>query len=57
MSNGTGTVYLVINPELGWDNVYRVYDADVITVEELEEFYPENEYVILEKTIHTSING
>lgn len=51
----TPGVYLVINPELGWDNVCRAYTDDTITIEELLVKYPEDEYIIVEKTLHTSI--
>ena len=48
-------VYIVINPELGWDNVVGVFDPSKVTKEELENAFPESKGYILEgKSVETS---
>lgn len=39
-------VYVVTNPELGWDCVVAVYDASTCTEEDLEFMYDVDDYVI-----------
>lgn len=39
-------VYVVTMPELGWDCVVGVFDADSVSLKSLEEVFPEGEYVI-----------
>ena len=33
------SVYIVTDPELGWDCVIEVFDADEVTKEEVEEVF------------------
>lgn len=51
------TVYVVTNPELGWDCVIGVYDAKYVTLLSLQEEFPEDEYVIHEQTLETKHNA
>jgi hypothetical protein len=44
-------VYVVTNPELGWDCVVGVYDCDAITLSKLQRCFPEDQYVIHEQLI------
>lgn len=39
------SVFIVICPELGWDNVVGVYDPDYVTFEELRDAFPEEYYI------------
>lgn len=39
-------VYVVTNPELGWDCVIGVFKCDDVSKEHLEQVFPVNEYVI-----------
>ena len=39
-------VYVVTNPELGWDCVVGVYDCDATSHCELRRCFPEDQYVI-----------
>lgn len=39
-------VYVVTMPELGWDCVVGVFNADSVSVETLEKTFPESQYVI-----------
>jgi hypothetical protein len=50
------TVYIVINPELGWDNVVGIFDPDHITREQLEAEFPEDDYELDERTVYTSVD-
>lgn len=49
------TVILVINPELGWDNIVSVYDANFITMEEVEAHYGKELYGFVTRELHTKI--
>lgn len=44
-------VYLVICPEMGWDNVVGIYNKEYTDVERLQEEFPDDQYVINERTI------
>ena len=48
-------VYVVRGLDLGWDCVMAVYDFDTTILEELQEEFPEDQHVISEFTINTSI--
>lgn len=39
-------VYVVTNPELGWDCVVGVFNADSLSKECLEAVFPKSEYQI-----------
>lgn len=39
-------VYVVTMPELGWDCVIGVFNADSVSREKLEEVFPEGIYVV-----------
>ena len=39
-------VYVVTNPELGWDCVVAVFKCDDVSKESIKEVFPDNEYVI-----------
>lgn len=49
------TVYVVQYLELGWDNVIGVFDANEVSIEELQEVYSGKYYVITDRTLATSI--
>lgn len=53
----TQRVYVVSNPELGWDCIVAVYDWGNIILKELQERYPEDEYVIHERILRTDIGN
>ena len=44
-------VYVVTGFDLGWDNVVGVYDADKVSLEQLQELFPNNEYYIDDKQV------
>lgn len=49
-------VYVVTNPELGWDCVVAVYDANEVQVGELEaEYHEDDGYVIHHKLLLTRV--
>ena len=39
-------VYVVTNPELGWDCVVAVFKCDDVSKESIKKVFPEGEYVI-----------
>lgn len=48
-------VYVVINPELGWDNVVGIFDENLISEEELLEEYPYPDYVIKVQDVQVTV--
>lgn len=49
-------VWVVINLDLGWDNVVGIYDMEDVTFEQLEEFFPEDErYYISDRQISSKV--
>lgn len=50
-------VYVVVNLELGWDNVVGVFSWDKFTEEELSECFPsDDDYVIFEKVVDEDLS-
>lgn len=49
------SVYVVTMPELGWDCVIGVFDSNLVTQEELEQQYTDDQYVIHQQYLQTSI--
>lgn len=45
-------VYVVTNPELGWDCVVGVFKCDDVSKESLEKVFPKGEYVIRHQQVH-----
>lgn len=50
-------LYVITQPELGWDCVVAVFPQFQYTKEQLEEVFPEDFYVIHEKTLEYSLDG
>lgn len=49
-------VYVVVNLELGWDNVVGVFDWDKFTEDEILERFPrEQMYMFFEKDVEISL--
>lgn len=50
-------VYVVVNLELGWDNIVGVFSWDKFTKEELLERFPrDDKYVIFEKCVDEDLS-
>lgn len=49
-------VYVVTNPDLGWNCLVGVFDYSSFTKEELESQFPMDEYIIRETEIYTDIS-
>ncbi len=50
------TVFIVTNPELGWDCIVDVFDANEITLEQVREVYPKKYgYFVFERVAATEI--
>lgn len=45
-------VYVVTNPELGWDCVVGVFNCDDNSKESLEKVFPKGEHVIRQQQVH-----
>jgi hypothetical protein len=50
-------VFVVTNPELGWDCVVGVFDSNTMLLQEVEETFPSNQYVIHEHNVETNLDG
>lgn len=50
------SVHVVTNPELGWDCVVGVYDADIVKMEDLLEEFPEGDYVITTEIVEVCVD-
>jgi hypothetical protein len=49
------TVYIVIDPELGWDNVVGIFDTEVFSPEEMREVFPSDQYLLKEVEVEVSL--
>lgn len=50
------TVYIVTNPELGWDCIVEVFDSNEIRLEQVQEAFPEDHgYRIFERKALTEV--
>lgn len=50
------TVYIVTNPELGWDCIVEVFDTNEIRLEQVREVFPENRgYCVFKRKALTEI--
>lgn len=50
-------VFIVTDPELGWDCVCAVYDGSRVTHEELRKKYPANQYTLTLTTVETTVES
>lgn len=51
-------VYVVVNLELGWDNIVGVFDWNKFSTEELEERFPKDDsYCIFQRTVETDLDN
>ena len=48
-------VFVVQMYELGWDNVIGVFDSFNLSLEDLRELFPEDEYYIEERTLQSDL--
>ena len=51
------TVIIVKDLELGWDNIVGVFDADVITIESLQQTFPDKEYIIQDYSVEQCVDN
>lgn len=51
------TVYVVTNPELGWDCVVGVFEEEEVSKEELEEVFSAEQYVIHQRSVEIHTRG
>lgn len=49
-------VWVVTGLELGWDCVVAVFDTDSMSIDEVLREFPEDSYVVHERTVETSLN-
>lgn len=51
------TVYVVIRPELGWDSIVGIFDTSKVTLEDVLNRFPKDEYIILDKEVDSSFDN
>lgn len=53
----TKKVFVVTGFELGWDNVVGVFDADVVTKDDLLNQFPKDDYYIAEHDVEHQLDA
>lgn len=51
------TVYVVTNPELGWDCVVGVFSGENLTKKEIKQRFPDQEYCIFEQNLEEDLSN